>query len=282
MVFPGVAANDNISIPANVVQATVGISWGLSTNDFGLKLYNSGNTLVGESNYLNLPGLTGRREEIVLRNPSSQVFRSASEHTAGVGTSQNVYGSVVITRAEYPNLSDLNSVSPEIAAMADKSLLANIMLPEGTRFRPDWPVSRFDLAAVFVRAGLVPQYMAASPLFTDVRDGWTRNPVESVQSNPNGKLFYDAAAGDRFYPNTSATKLVAAVAYVKAANLDVLAATSSLSPTVTDALAIPPQWRGFVAVALQRGFITLDGNQFNPNRAITRIELARAVNALTQ
>jgi len=280
LVFPGVARSDNIQMPSNVVQATVGVSWGLSTNDFGLKLYNSGGALIGESNYLNLPGLTGRREEIVLRNPSSQAYRSVVQHTGGIGTSQNVYEAVEVTQAVYPTMLDLNSLSPDMVAEAEKSLLTNVMLPEGRKFRPDSPVSRFDLAATFVRAGLVSQYMAASPLFTDVKDFSTRNAVESVQANPNGKLFYDAAAGDRFYPNISASKLVAAIAFVKAANLDNLAASSSLSPSVTDSLTIPAQWRGYVAVALQNGFIRLDGNQFNPNRALTRLELAQAANSL--
>ena len=282
MIFPGLAGFVNISMPSNVVQATVGISWGLSTNDFGLKLYDSSNSLVAESNYLNLPGLTGRREEISLRNPENQVFRSAVQHSLNIGTAQNVYGAVEITRVAYPVLSDLNSLSPEMLAEAEKSLLANIMLPEGRMFRPNSPVARGELATVFVRSGLVSQYLAANPLFADVRDMWTRNAVESVQSNPNGKLFYDTTSGNRFYPNNSASRFVAAIAFVKAANLDALAASSSLPPMVTDNLAIPAQWRGYVAVALQRGYVTLDGNQFNPNRSITRFELARAVNLLVK
>ncbi len=282
MVFPGLPRSRNISIPVNTVQASIGISWGMSPNDFGLKLYNSGNTLVGESNYLNLPGLTGRREEIVLRNPSSQTFRAAIQHSLGTGVSQNVYGAVELTRVEYPDLRDLNTLSPEMLAETERSLLANIMLPEGHKFRPNSPASRFDLAAAMVRAGLVPQYLAANPQYTDVRDIWTRNAVESVQSNPNGKLFYDAAAGGHFYPNHSASRLAAAVAFVKAANLESLTATATLPITVTDASSIPSQLRGYVAVALQRGFLRLDDGQFNPSRSVTRLEVARAINVVLQ
>lgn len=282
MVFPGVIKAVNVAIPRDAVQARVGISWGLSTNDFGLKLYDSSNNLMGESNFLNLPGLTGRREDVVLRNPANQVVRSSIQHTNGLGTSQNIYAAVEVTTVEYPVLSDLNLLSPEMLAEVEKSILSNIMLPDGRKFRPNAPVSRFDLAAVFVRAGLVSQYMTAGPLFADARDQTTRNAVESVYYNPGGQLFYDAIPGARFYPNNSATRLIAAVAFVKAANLDSLAATSSLPPTVLDAGAIPSGWRGYAAVALQRGFLTLDGSQFNPNRAITRLELARAMNALTQ
>jgi hypothetical protein len=104
--------------------------------------------------------------------------------------------------------------------------------------------------------------------------------VESAQANPGGSLIIDASAGGKFYPNNSTTKLVAAIAYVKAAQLDSLASSTSLPLTISDASLIPSQWRGYVAVALQRGFIRLDGNAFNASRPITRIELAQALNAL--
>ncbi|MFN0141355.1 MAG: S8 family serine peptidase [Pyrinomonadaceae bacterium] len=279
LVTPGVTRSVDLALPSNVVQANVGISWSLGPNDFGLKLYNSGNTLLGQSNYLNLPGLTGRREEVVVRNPSG-VLRASIDHTAGIGTSQTVHGALEVTRVEYPQLSDLESLPSDLVTEAERAILSNIMLPEGRRFRPNSAVSRAELAAAFVRSGLVSQYMSAAPLFTDVRDAATRNSVESVQSNPGGGLFFDAAAGSRFYPNNNASKLVAAVAYVKAAKLDQLAANSTLSPAVTDAGAIPANLRGYVAVALQRGFITLDGTQFNGSRAITRLELTVALNRL--
>lgn len=282
LITPGAAGTANIPIPSNVVQATVGISWGMSTNDFGLKLYNAGGGVAGESNYLNLPGLTGRGEKIVLRDPASQTFRALIQHTGTIGTPQNVYGNVEVTQIEYPNLTDLNTLSSEMLAEAEKSLLTNIMLPEGRMYRPNSAVSRSELAAVLVRAGAVSQYVAVSPLFQDVRDISTRNAVESVQSNPGGKLFYDAVAGDRFYPNNSAERLVAAIAMVKAANLDSLAASSTLPVSVIDSSEVPWQWRGYVAVALQKGFFSLDGGRFNPHRALTRLELARAINRLVE
>ncbi len=58
-------------------------------------------------------------------------------------------------------------------------------------------------------------------MYSDVRDLTTRSAVESVQSNLTGKLILDAADG-KFYPYNAASKLVLAVAYVKAANLEML------------------------------------------------------------
>jgi hypothetical protein len=159
-------------------------------------------------------------------------------------------------------------------------MLMNVMMPEGRKFRPDWTVSRIELANAIVRSGGVPQYMAAAPMFIDVRDQAGRGTVESVQSNPGGRLFYDAPPNGRFYPNYAASKLVTAVALVKAAGLDSQAATATLPIGVIDGLSIPAEYRGYVAVALQRGFTSLDGNRFNPTRPLTRIELAQSLNAL--
>jgi S-layer homology domain. len=53
-----------------------------------------------------------------------------------------------------------------------------------------------------------------------------------------------------------------------------------LSPAVADAYKIPTELRGYVAIALQSGFISLDGNLFNPARGISRLELAKGMNAI--
>ncbi|MEK7854529.1 MAG: hypothetical protein AAB288_00440, partial [Acidobacteriota bacterium] len=272
----------SFALPSNVIQARVGLSWGLSSNDFGLKVYSESNSLIGESNNLNLPGLSGRREEVFVRNPSSQNITAVINHTAGIGFAQNVFGAIEMTRVEYPELQDLSSLSAELAVEARRSLLNNLMLTKGKKYKPDSSVSRYDLAASFVRAGLVPQYLASSRLFHDSKDFETRSAVESVQSNPDGKLFFDVSPGGNFCPNSNASRLVAAVAFVKAAKLDGIASTSTLPAHVADQSSIPTHLRGYVAVALQRGLLTLDGNSVNPYRSITRMELAKALNTLTR
>ncbi len=281
-VLPNLAASTNISIPTNTVQASVNVSWNISANDFGLKLFGANNNLVGESNSLNLPGLTGRREKVVLRNPASQTLRSDVRHTGYVGTAQPVFGAVEVTQVQYPSLSDLAALSPANLADAEQSLLANLMLPDGKRFNPSSAVSRAELADTIVRSGLVSQYVAGNPMFIDVRDRYTRNSVESVQSNQNGRLFIDVQSGSRFYPYNSASRLVAAIAFVRAANLDGQAATASLPLGVIDASQIPVALRGYVAVALQNGFLVLESGRFNPNRALTRIELAHSITTLVR
>jgi serine protease AprX len=279
-VFPNQTSSANVTIPQNTIQAGVNIYWDLSPNDFGLRVYDQSNSLLGESNYLNLPGFTGRREKVMLRNPGSQTLRAAISHSGYVGTTQQVFGAVEVTQVEYPVMLDESTLSPDQTVQVEKSLLANLMLPEGRKFRPNDAVSRLELAEALVRAGLVQQYMASAPMFVDVRDDDSRNVVESTQAFPCSSLFYDATPGRNFYPYNGATKLAAAIAFVKAAGLSSQATSAFLPLTVSDAASIPAAWRGYVAVALQRGFISLDGNAFSPSRNLTRVELATSLNTL--
>ena len=277
----GSVASIQFSVPSDTVQTGVNIAWGNNVNDLVLKVFNNNGNLIGTSNYLNVPGLTGSREKVTLNNPLPQNYRADIQHSGGIGTSQEFFGAVETTSVEYAGLSDLQTLSPEMQAIIKESLRTFVMLPEGGKFFPNFVVTRYDLAAALVRGGGVQKYLAGSPLYSDVRNLTLRNAVESVQSAPNGKLFYDVSNGGMFRPFENATKLVAAVALVKAAGLDSQAATATLPLNVIDAAAIPAQYRGYAAIALQKGLITIDGNKFNPGRAISRAELALAMVNLT-
>lgn len=276
-VTPGSAASTQFSIPENTVQATLSVSWGLSANDLALKLFSSSNSLVGQSNYLNVAGLTGLREKVMVRYPATGTYRSSVSHTGSIGTTQKVYGALEVTQIQYPTLLDIAGLSGQSLADARSALATNLMLPEGRKFRPDSNITRGDFAESIVRAGLVPQYSAATPMFSDVRDRYSRGTVESIQANPTGRLIYDAETGGCFRPYSSLSKLAAAIAFVRAANLEGSTSTAVLPLTVTDASQIPAQWRGHVAVALQNGFVKLDGTKFNGTNGFKRIEAASAL-----
>jgi serine protease AprX len=274
---PGAVSQTGVNFPADTVQATVHLAWGnlLSLNDLALSVRDGNGVLRGESNYLNLPVITGRREKVTIDAPSAGTWQAAVQHTGGIGTNQNFMGAVETTRVEFTPLVDVQGLSAEMQSAIKDSLRSFVMLPEKKHFRPSWEVSRGELAATLVRGGRVPQYVASSPLFTDVTDLTTRNAVESVYKFPGGQLFFDATNGGSFRPNAATTKLVAAVALVKAANLQSLASSTPL--TVFDATQIPAELRGYVAVALRKGLLSADGGNFNPNRSLTRAELAQAI-----
>ena len=209
-------------------------------------------------------------------------MQSKVSHTLNNGTPQTFTGAVEITQVEYSRLNDLDNLSVENQSIVLESLRRFLMLPEGSKFKTDAKISRSDLAEILVRGGLVPQYIAPAPIYTDVKDMTTRGAVESVQMSPNGKLILDSSSNGKFDRNAAATKLVTAIALVKANNLDSQAQVSALPLSVTDASSIPPAYRGYVAVALQRGWLILDGNKFNPNNAVTRLEITKAIVALTR
>ncbi|HEY8563002.1 MAG TPA: S8 family serine peptidase [Pyrinomonadaceae bacterium] len=281
-VVPGTVSKTDFTLPENTVQASVTVGWGFSVNDLGLKVVGSGGQVQGVSNNLNLTGLTGRREKVNLYNPPGQNFQMQVSHTGNVGTAQNYFGLVEISQIDYSRINDLGFLPLDARDSIFESIRTFVMLPKGRVFHPNSPVSRAEFAETFVRSGTVLQFVANSPMYADVNDGYTRSVVESVQSNQGGKLIFDANPGGAFKPDNLTTKLVAAIAFVRAAKLENLVSTTSLPLSVADYAQIPSQYRGYAAVALQKGFLKLDGGSFNSNRAITRLELAQAINAVNR
>ena len=268
-----------VAIPANTVQSTVSIYWGglLTPNDLGLKILSENGLLRGESNYLNLPGLTGKREKVSFKNPLNETWQIRVKNSFGIGTSQSFFGTVESSQVEFAELNDIAALSEADKSAVYESLSSFQMTPEGTRFRPSRQVSRREFAETLVRCGKSPQFIAMQRMFVDVNDLTSRSVIESVQSNPSGKLIYDASPGGNFRPNDLTSKLVAAVAFVKSAGLENQVSTALPLLNMTDYLAIPGQWRGYAVIAVQKGYLGLENNKFNPNRAITRLELSKAM-----
>ncbi|MET0752765.1 MAG: S8 family serine peptidase, partial [Pyrinomonadaceae bacterium] len=277
-VNPNSSVMKSVSIAADTIQAGVHIGWNFSSNDLALKLYDYNGNESGTSNYANAPGLSGRREKVILNYPGGGNYLAVISHTGNLGTSAQKYTGVVeSTRVSYAQELNLSGLAPFQQSIIKEGLRSFLVLPKGQRFQPNFGVSRAELAAALLRTGRVPQYLAGAPMFSDIRDVTTRNIVESVQSFPNGKLFFDAPNGSAFRPDAFASKLVTAIALVKAAGLENLTSTTAIPLSVSDRNTIPAEWRGYVAVALQKGLMNLDGNAFNSNRAITQMELAQAV-----
>jgi serine protease AprX len=269
----------NINIPQNTLMASVQVAWGPQTsiNDLSMQLINPNGVAGPLVNTLNLPVLTGRRERAVVKNPMPGTWGVKLTHTL-IGTPQNFIGTLETTHAEYPPLSDIGGLTNVAKADVYQNLRSFVMATSGNHFRPQFTVSRYDLASALVVGGRVPQYMAGAPRFTDVTNRVTRNMVESVQSAPGGPLFTDAPLGGSFRPNDRATRLTSVIALVRAAGLRSQAESlAGTSLPVTDAYTIPSSLRGYVKVALDRGLMTADGNVFRPNDALKRVELAKAM-----
>jgi len=278
-VTPGGAVDTTVQIPSDAVTTSVQIGWGplWSVNDLSLSVYDSSGTLRAQSNSINLPGLTGKVERVVLNLPTAGTWRIRVRNTLGIGTAQAFSGIVQVNRVNYGKVADANLMTAALLSEVTQNLRTFDMLPIGSKFRPDFIVSRRDLASSLVLGARVPQYLPGTPTYQDVHDSSTLLFVESVQKSPTGALFTDVTAGGSFRPADNVTRLVAAVAIVRAAGLRAEAEAKSNTPlTFLDAATIPAALRGYVSVAVSRGFIQSD-TYFRPQNSFTRGELAHAM-----
>jgi serine protease AprX len=279
-VQPGSSAETTVNIPSGAVAASVQISWGpiANINDLALSVYDQSGVLRGQSNSLNLPGLTGKRESVSLATPAAGSLRVSVRNTLGaVGTPQQFFGVVEVSRVRYARMNDIDSLSPSLRDDVYRSLRSFSMWPIGSRFRADFAVSRSDLATAMVLSARVPQYLPGQSSYKDVRDASTMLFVESVQACPNGSLFIDVSKGGQFRPNDGVTRLAAAVALVRAAGLRSDAEARAGAPlTFVDVSGVPSELRGYVAVAVSSGLLQAD-TAFRPSGAFTRADLAHAI-----
>jgi serine protease AprX len=173
-------------------------------------------------------------------------------------------GILEVNRAQYAPMSDTSNLDQALRSDIYQSLLTRTMWPIGQKFHSEFAVTRADLATALVLGGRVPQYWPGQPSFSDTGATAMMPFVESVQAAPGGPLFINAAVGGKFRPNDSVDRLTAAVALVRAAGLRAQAEGQSNPPlTVQDALSIPSNLRGYVSLALTKGFIPA-GTSFYP------------------
>jgi len=279
---PGSVSAASLAIPSNTLLASVQISWGplSSLNDLGLKVYSPSGQLNSQSNSINLPGLTGKRERVVMSTPIGGSWQATIANTLGVGTGPQEYvGVLEVSRAKYGPLSDVSGLDQTQRNDLYQSLRTYTMWPIGSKFRSDFAVTRVDLATALVLGGRVPQYLPGQPSYTDARDSVTMPFVESSQAASAGPLFINTTAGGKFRPYDSVDRLTAAVALVRAAGLRAQAESSTTQLAAVDALSIPSSLRGYVSLAIAKGILT-SGNSFYPSRPLSRGELAHAMAAL--
>jgi serine protease AprX len=270
-----------LNIPEGALHASVQIAWGpiYSANDLGLTLSDPGGVRRASANQLNLPGLTGKRERAAVNAPAPGRWRVGVANTLGLaGTPQGFSGVLDVTRAQYAPLPDVEALNAAAREAVYRNLRAYVMWPYGGSFRPEFGVTRIDLATTLVLGARVPQYTPGRPTYADVLDRSTMLFVESVQAAPGGALFPDAMPGARFRPDEMVDRLTAAVALVRAQGLRGEAeAKAGALLTVADAGSIPSALRGYVAIALERGLLSAEGGAFRPQSTLTRLELAHAL-----
>jgi serine protease AprX len=279
VVQPGATFETTLQVPSDTVLASVQIGWGpiWTPNDLSLSVYDQGGNLKAQSNVINLPGLTGKTERVALNLPAEGTWRIKVRNTLGIGTAQPFVGLIQVGKADYGQITDTDYLNPTLRNEIYQNVRALTMWPVGSKFRPSFAVSRSDLATALVLGARVPQYLASAASYADVRDSFTRSFVESAQASPTGSLFVDATSGGAFRPNDNATRVVAAVALVRAAGLRSEAESKLTALPYLDAASIPYELRGYVSVAVSRGLLSTDSSYFRPQNPLTRAELAHAM-----
>lgn len=106
---------------------------------------------------------------------------------------------------------------------------------------------------------------------------WGRGAILSALQG--GFLLFD---GGRMNPMAPLNRLEAAIMLVKAAGLDAEAeAKANAQLSFTDAARIPERLRGYIALAVEKGFVTgYDDATFKPNKLVTRAEWAALLDRL--
>ena len=190
--------------------------------------------------------------------------------------SQSFVGVIEVGKAHY-SVTDLATISAALRDEVQQNLRTYTICPIGIRFRPDFFVSRSDLAMSLVVGARVPQYLPGPQTYQDVRGNYSRLFVESVQASPNGAMFVGVSPGGRFRPDDVVTRLIAAVALVRASGLRSTAEARAGTPVPTlDGGSIPPALRGYVSVAISEGLLEAN-TLFRPQAGLTRAELAHAM-----
>ena len=286
-VTPGSANDSAISIPPDVLRASVQIAWSglLSQNNLNLTLLDPQGGKQPGVNAANSPGLTGGRQRSVVEVPVAGTWTARVEYAgpnqsnnSSSGFGQQAYTGVIeVTFARYKSLRDVGGLDTASVSEIYQNFRSLVMCPIGQRFRPGFAVTRGDLAAALVLGARVPQYLPGRSNYSDVLDQATMLFVESAQAAPNGATFPSITPGGPFLPDSAVDRLTAAVALVRAAGLRQQAESGAYTLTCLDAASIPASLRGYVAVAVQNGLIKTSGSNFNPQGSFTRLDLSHAM-----
>ena len=142
VVQPGGVSASAIAIPSNALFASVKFPGDLfrSVNDLGLKVCTPTGQLNSQSNSINLPGLTGKRERVAIGAPVAGSWQASISNTLGVGIGTQDY--VGVLEVESRRNTRLWLTFPawikRYATTFIRALRTYTMWPIGSKFRSDF------------------------------------------------------------------------------------------------------------------------------------------------
>ena len=289
-------------VPADARFAFVQIDWNgalgedalivdntrIVASDLALAIQKDGQT-VGSSNATNAAALFGAREAVKLEFPAAGTYTariSAGLAGAGAPVAQPFTLSVRTYTFDANQAADLGALDAATRTRALRLIYDRVMFTSGSFFRPEDALTRMELAQALMFGTRVLQYLPNRPTFGDIAAG-TPEELVAESLKREGVMGLD---GTTFGASAQVTRLEEAVALVRALRLDAQARAlagkdvKSAGQTLTDNAQIPPALRGYVQLAIDRGFLEVypaEIKQTGPGQFIVipgpRVEPARVV-----
>jgi serine protease AprX len=295
-------ATQNFEVPADARFAFVQIDWNgalgedelivdntkIIASDLTLTVLKDGQQ-VAVSNKGNLGALYGAREAIKLEFPAPGTYTArVSTGLSGAGTPVDQPFTLTVRSYTFDanQAADLAALDATTRTRALRLIYDRVMFTGGNFFRPEDALTRMELAQALMFGTRVMQYLPNRPTFGDIAAGTSEELVaESLKRE--GLMGLD---GTTFGASTQVTRLEEAVALVRALRMDAqaraLAGTDVKSggQTLTDNAQIPSALRGYVQLAIDKGFLEVypaEVKQIAPGQFIAlpgpRVEPARVV-----
>jgi len=275
--------------------------------------YNSG---------LTLPVLDSPRRRIVVKNPASGQWTAEvrglrglaavpeASSPVGIAVPERVDGTINRTTFTLQNIADISGHAAE-KQIQNTVINRQMDIYSDGLFRPDANVTREDFARLLVLNTPLRQSLGGAPKFSDVPADLAAIAEAATAKGSNlrdwnfGPSGMMSANGSTFNPAGNISRIDLAVALVRALGLDteakaltgnVTVSYSGQTLTLTDNADIPLAMRGYVQLALDKGFLqgyfTLEQGPFDlqptlkarvrPNDPTTRAWMAYALDHYRQ
>jgi hypothetical protein len=177
---------------------------------------------------------------------------------------------------------DLGRLTADDRDLLARAVSRHLLEGRGARFEPQASLRRAEAARALQLAAESPQRVPASPSFADVPAASPDFPfVESAAGLRARTVLIEPKSPGLFRPSDAVDRLAFAVGTVRAAGLASVAdGRAGESLGLADDASIPLPLRGYVAIALEHGFIDTipahpGGARFSPSGSIPRLNAAR-------
>ncbi len=275
-----------LTLPAAAVSFRASIAWGTlpGATDLDARLLDPTGLELSRSDAYNSPSLFGRVDGVRLLGPTPPGGTLEVSWKSGLTDQPFAVREEVSTAVT--DYADVAALAPPDAAIVAVAVGRRVMIGRGALFAPSSNLERGELARALALGAGVPQRVPAVASFPDVHGNDPVFPyVESVAGARASRVLIDGGNGSSFGPSGSVDRLDFAVSLVRAAGREAEAIARAGEPlAVEDASQIPSAHRGYVAVALERGFIdtipVTGGVRFEPDDPVGRLDASRFLLAL--